>query len=102
MKKDLEQWFLKITDYADVLLKDLDKLEGWPNRVKIMQDNWIGRSEGAEFSFDVPDYNEKISVYTTRPDTVFGVSYVVLAAEHPLVKKIHQRQRKRTRNLKIH
>ena len=70
MKKDLEQWFLKITDYADVLLKDLDKLEGWPNRVKIMQDNWIGRSEGAEFSFDVPDYNEKISVYTTRPDTV--------------------------------
>lgn len=51
-----------------------------------MQDNWIGRSEGAEFSFDVPDYNEKISVYTTRPDTVFGVSYVVLAAEHPLVK----------------
>lgn len=87
VKKDLEQWFLKITDYADVLLKDLDKLEGWPNRVKIMQDNWIGRSEGAEFSFDVPDYNEKISVYTTRPDTVFGVSYVVLAAEHPLVKK---------------
>ena len=59
VKKDLEQWFLKITDYADVLLKDLDKLEGWPNRVKIMQDNWIGRSEGAEFSFDVPDYNEK-------------------------------------------
>ena len=87
VKKDLEQWFLKITDYADVLLKDLDKLEGWPNRVKIMQDNWIGRSEGAEFSFDVPDYNEKISVYTTRPDTVFGASYVVLAAEHPLVKK---------------
>ena len=87
VKKDLEQWFLKITDYADVLLKDLDKLKGWPNRVKIMQDNWIGRSEGAQFSFDVPEYNEKISVYTTRPDTVFGVSYVVLAAEHPLVKK---------------
>ncbi|HIX84840.1 MAG TPA: leucine--tRNA ligase [Candidatus Megamonas gallistercoris] len=87
VKKDLEQWFLKITDYADVLLKDLDKLEGWPNRVKIMQDNWIGRSEGAQFSFDVPEYGDKISVYTTRPDTVFGVSYVVLAAEHPLVKK---------------
>ena len=87
VKKDLSQWFLKITDYADVLLKDLDKLKGWPNRVKIMQDNWIGRSEGAEFSFDVPEYNEKIPVYTTRPDTVFGVSYVVLAAEHPLVKK---------------
>ena len=87
VKKDLAQWFFKITDYADVLLKDLDKLKGWPNRVKIMQDNWIGRSEGAEFSFDVPEYNEKIPVYTTRPDTVFGVSYVVLAAEHPLVKK---------------
>lgn len=87
VKKDLEQWFLKITDYADVLLKDLDKLKGWPNRVKIMQDNWIGRSEGAQFSFDVPEYGEKIPVYTTRPDTVFGVSYVVLAAEHPLVKK---------------
>ncbi len=87
VKKDLSQWFLKITDYADVLLKDLDKLKGWPNRVKIMQDNWIGRSEGAQFSFDVPEYNEKIPVYTTRPDTVFGVSYVVLAAEHPLVKK---------------
>lgn len=87
VKKDLEQWFLKITDYADVLLKDLDKLEGWPNRVKIMQDNWIGRSEGAEFNFDVPEFNEKVPVYTTRPDTVFGVSYIVLAAEHPLVKK---------------
>lgn len=87
VKKDLAQWFFKITDYADVLLKDLDKLKGWPNRVKTMQDNWIGRSEGAEFSFDVPEYNEKIPVYTTRPDTVFGVSYVVLAAEHPLVKK---------------
>ena len=88
VKKDLSQWFLKITDYADELLKDLDLLKGWPDRVKTMQDNWIGRSEGAEFSFDVPDFNEKIPVYTTCPHTVFGVTYVVLAVEHPLVEKL--------------
>lgn len=87
-KKDLEQWFFKITDYADELLKDLDLLEGWPERVKTMQRNWIGRSEGLEFSFDIPELNEKVAVYTTRPDTAFGVTYVVLAAEHPLVEKI--------------
>ena len=88
MKKDLEQWFFKITDYADTLLKDLDLLGGWPERVKTMQENWIGRSEGAEFSFDVPEFGEKIPVYTTRPDTIFGVSYMVLAPEHPLVDKL--------------
>ncbi len=88
VKKDLEQWFFKITDYAERLLQDLDELKGWPDRVKIMQENWIGRSEGAEFSFDVPDVNEKIPVYTTRQDTVFGVTYVVLAPEHPLVEKL--------------
>ncbi len=92
VKKDLEQWFFKITDYADVLLEDLKDLDGWPDRVKTMQENWIGRSEGAEFSFDVPDFNEKIPVYTTCPHTVFGVSYVVLAAEHPLVEKLIQGQ----------
>lgn len=89
-KKDLSQWFLKITDYADELLKDLDLLKGWPDRVKTMQENWIGRSEGAEFSFDVPDFQEKIPVYTTCPHTVFGVTYVVLAVEHPLVEKLIQ------------
>ena len=88
VKKDLEQWFFKITDYADTLLKDLDLLKGWPDRVKTMQENWIGRSEGAEFSFDVPELGEKIPVYTTRPDTIFGVSYMVLAPEHPLVDKL--------------
>ena len=88
VKKDLEQWFFKITDYADTLLKDLDLLGGWPERVKTMQENWIGRSEGAEFSFDVPEFGEKIPVYTTRPDTIFGVSYMVLAPEHPLVDKL--------------
>ena len=88
VKKDLSQWFLKITDYADVLLKDLDLLKGWPERVKIMQDNWIGRSEGLEFDFEIPELKEKLSVYTTRPDTAYGVTFVALAAEHPLVEKI--------------
>ena len=88
VKKDLEQWFFRITDYADRLLEDLDELKGWPERVKTMQENWIGRSEGAEFSFDLPELGEKIPVYTTRQDTVFGVSYVVLAPEHPLVEKM--------------
>lgn len=86
-KKALSQWFLKITAYADELKKDLSLLKGWPDRVKTMQDNWIGRSEGLEFCFDVPEYGEKIPVYTTCAHTVFGVTYVVLAAEHPLVEK---------------
>ncbi|MBQ9376720.1 MAG: class I tRNA ligase family protein, partial [Schwartzia sp.] len=73
-KKSLSQWFFKITDYADELLKDLELLKGWPERVKTMQDNWIGRSEGLEFSFDFPAVGEKIPVYTTRPDTAFGVT----------------------------
>ncbi|MBE8951040.1 MAG: leucine--tRNA ligase [Quinella sp. 3Q1] len=87
-KKNLAQWFFKITDYADELLADLDKLTGWPNRVKVMQENWIGRSEGLEFFFEVPALNEKISVYTTRPDTSFGITFLALAPEHPLVEKI--------------
>lgn len=87
-KKDLSQWFLKITDYADVLLKDLDKLKGWPERVKTMQENWIGRSEGLEFSLDCPALGEKIAAYTTRPDTVYGITFLALAAEHPLVDAI--------------
>lgn len=91
-KKDLEQWFFKITDYADILLKDIEKLEGWPHRVKVMQENWIGRSEGTEIIFKMKDSEDTIPVYTTRPDTVFGVSYIVLAAEHPLVAKIAQAQ----------
>lgn len=90
VKKDLSQWFLKITDYADVLLKDLEQLEGWPERVKIMQENWIGRSEGLEFSLDVPELGERIAAYTTRPDTVYGITFLALAAEHPLVEKICQ------------
>lgn len=88
VKKDLKQWFFKITDYADRLLDDLKLLPGWPERVKTMQKNWIGRSEGLEFSFDIPSLKEKVSVYTTRPDTIYGVTFVVLPPEHPLVHKI--------------
>lgn len=88
VKKDLSQWFFKITDYADELLKDLDLLPGWPERVKTMQHNWIGRSEGLVFSFEIPALNDTVAVYTTRPDTAYGVTFMALAAEHPLIKKI--------------
>lgn len=88
VKKDLSQWFFKITDYADELLMDLDLLPGWPERVKTMQHNWIGRSEGLEFSFEIPALNDTVAVYTTRPDTAYGVTFMALAAEHPLLKKI--------------
>lgn len=87
-KRKLRQWFLKITDYAEQLLQDLDKLKDWPSSVKIMQANWIGKSTGAELSFPIVGSKEKITVFTTRPDTVYGVSYVVLAPEHPLVETL--------------
>lgn len=87
-KKDLEQWFFKITDYAQRLLDDIDKLKGWPDKVKSMQSNWIGRSEGAEVSFKIDGTDEELTVYTTRPDTLFGVSYMVIAPEHPIVDKL--------------
>ena len=89
-KKELEQWFFKITDYAEQLLKDLDDLDKWPDKVKTMQRNWIGRSEGAEITFDIPEIQEKMTVFTTRPDTLYGVSFVVLAPEHPLVPQLIQ------------
>ncbi|GAB1537490.1 hypothetical protein NUACC21_01340 [Scytonema sp. NUACC21] len=87
-RKLLRQWFLKITDYAEELLNDLDKLTGWPERVKLMQANWIGKSAGAYLEFPIVGMEEKIGVYTTRPDTVYGVSYVVLAPEHPLTQRV--------------
>lgn len=87
-KKDLKQWFLKITEYADRLLADLDTLDHWPERVKTMQKNWIGRSEGAQFAFEIPEINKNIEVYTTRVDTIYGVSYIVLAPEHPYVEEL--------------
>ncbi|ADL07538.1 leucine--tRNA ligase [Thermosediminibacter oceani] len=87
-KKNLEQWFFKITEYADQLLEDLKKLPGWPEKVKVMQENWIGRSEGVEVYFTAEKTGEKIPVFTTRPDTIFGVTYLVLAPEHPMVDKL--------------
>ena len=87
-KKNLSQWYLKITDYADELLKDLDKLEDWPDKVKTMQKNWIGKSIGAEISFDIVDFDKKLNVFTTRADTVFGVTYMVISPEHPFVKEL--------------
>jgi leucyl-tRNA synthetase len=94
VKRDLEQWFLKITDYADQLLEDLDGLD-WPERVKLMQRNWIGRSEGAEFDMAVTDADGnaradglQVRVFTTRPDTSFGMTYAVMAPEHPMVPAI--------------
>ena len=88
VKKDLKQWFFKITDYADRLLADLNLLEGWPDRVKVMQRNWIGRSEGANFFFDIPEIGEKVEMFSTRIDTVFGSTFVVLAPEHPFVERL--------------
>ena len=87
-KKDLKQWFFRITTYADELLEDLERLDDWPERVKTMQRNWIGRSAGAEIDFKVVGSDRVISTFTTRPDTVFGITYMVLAAEHPLVEEL--------------
>jgi leucyl-tRNA synthetase len=86
-KRELEQWFFKITDYAERLLQDLDKLEGWPERVKTMQRNWIGKSEGAEVTF-TSEQGDPLVVFTTRPDTLWGATFMVLAPEHPLVAKL--------------
>ena len=83
-KKDIPQWFMKITDYADELLDELDNLDGWPDQVRTMQRNWIGRSQGVEVSFGIEGRDEKLNVFTTRPDTLMGVTYVAVAAEHPL------------------
>jgi len=92
-QKDIPQWFIKITDYADELLNDLDQLDGWPEQVKAMQKNWIGRSEGVELDFAIegPQGNELLRVYTTRPDTLMGVSYMAVAAGHPLAKAAAER-----------
>lgn len=86
-RKEIPQWFIKITAYADELLNDLDKLDHWPDTVKTMQRNWIGRSVGVEISFDVNDYADKLTVYTTRPDTFMGCTYLAVAAGHPLAQQ---------------
>jgi leucyl-tRNA synthetase len=87
-KRDLAQWFFKITDYADRLLDDLDGLDDWPDRVRTMQRNWIGRSQGARFRIQVDGMDESFEVFTTRPDTIFGMTFCVLAPEHPLVETL--------------
>lgn len=88
IKKDLEQWYFKTTHYAEELLQDLDTLDGWPDKVKLMQKNWIGKSTGAEIVFDIDETDKSMTVFTTRPDTVHGVTYMVLAPEHDLVKEL--------------
>lgn len=85
VKKELAQWFFKITDYADRLLEDLDKLPQWDDRVKTMQKNWIGKTQGYEIDFDIPSGDTKITVFTTRPNTIYDVSFLAIAPEHPLV-----------------
>ncbi len=87
-QKELNQWFLKITDYADELLEGIKELKGWPGRVRTMQENWIGKSFGTEINFKIKDTNKTISTFTTRIDTIFGVTYLVLAPEHPLVMEL--------------
>jgi len=87
-KKDLDQWYLKITAYADRLLKDLDKLGGWPEKVRLMQKNWIGKSVGAEVDFTIEGFDKSLRIFTTRPDTLYGVTYMVLAPEHPYVGEL--------------
>ncbi len=89
-RRKIPQWFIRITAYADELLNDLDQLDGWPERVKVMQQNWIGRSEGLEFSFKVAGASELLTVYTTRPDTLMGVTYCAVAAQHPLALQAAQ------------
>jgi leucyl-tRNA synthetase len=86
-RKEIAQWFLKITAYADELLASLEALDGWPEQVKTMQANWIGRSEGVEMDFQVPELSQPLRIYTTRPDTLMGVTYLAVAAEHPLALK---------------
>ncbi|HON84046.1 MAG TPA: leucine--tRNA ligase, partial [Caldisericia bacterium] len=90
-KRELSQWFFKITDFAQDLLDDLELLTDWPEKVKIMQKNWIGRSEGVDIIFPILDSDDKIEVFTTRPDTIFGVTYIALAPEHPLTLEIAKR-----------
>ena len=87
-RRKLNQWFLKITDYAEELLGDLKDLERWPEKVRIMQENWIGKSVGLQFTWDVIDSDKKIEVYTTRPDTLFGASFMALAPDHPMTKQL--------------
>lgn len=105
-RREIPQWFLKITEYSAELLNDLDKLEHWPEQVKTMQRNWIGRSEGIDITFEVEDH-QPLTVYTTRPDTLFGATYIAIAPQHPLAKEFAennpdlQRLISESRNIKL-
>ncbi len=93
-RREISQWFIKITAYADELLDDLDQLEGWPEQVRLMQRNWIGRSEGIEIHFDVQDeQHDRLKIFTTRPDTLLGVTSIAIAAEHPLAKMVAEKNK---------
>ncbi len=100
-RREISQWFLRITAYADELLEELDKLEGWPEAVRTMQRNWIGRSEGVELEFEAPEALPPLKVFTTRPDTLMGVSYVAVAAGHPLALKAAEDQPKLAKFLQV-
>ena len=89
-RKKLSQWFFNITKFSDELLNDLDKLEGWPEKVKLMQKNWIGKSSGCEINFQIKGNDNKINIFTTRPDTIFGASFIALSADHPLSKEFRK------------
>ena len=98
-RRNLAQWFFKITDYVERLLQGLDRLDGWPDRIRTMQRNWIGKSEGVTFSFDVENVDAQIDVFTTRVDTVFGATFVAVAPEHPVVAKILEKMPKSRRRV---
>lgn len=106
-RREIPQWYLKITDYAEELLNDIDQLKNWPEQVRTMQRNWIGRSEGVEVVFDVIDHENPLTVYTTRPDTLFGVTYLAVAPKHPLAQECAQQNPKlkqfieECRNIKV-
>ena len=85
-RKKLSQWFFNITKFSNELLNDLEKFKGWPEKVKLMQKNWIGKSFGCEINFEIDKRNEKINIFTTRPDTIFGASFIALSVDHPLSK----------------
>ena len=95
-RRKLSQWFLSISDYAEDLLKAIRKLEKWPDRVRLMQHNWIGRSEGATVSFELENLDLQIEVFTTRPDTLYGASFIALSAQHPLASSWQENDPKTT------
>ena len=93
-KKKMEGWFLKISNFADDLLNEIDNLKDWPDKVKIMQKNWIGKSYGANINFSIKNTSDKLEVFTTRPDTIFGATFIAISPQHPLAKKIAEKDPK--------